>query len=90
MTTELEELKRAENSPSLWKLHADSLIALLEVSRAVNENGTRVLNLANQHGEKLQGSILQSSIQRLHDAAELAVKTLSAVPREKSVSAGAD
>ena len=32
MTTELEELKRAENSPSLWKLHADSLVALLEVA----------------------------------------------------------
>src|SRR5260370_4518644 len=30
MTTELEELKRVENSASLWKLHADSLLALLE------------------------------------------------------------
>jgi hypothetical protein len=90
MTTELEELKRAENSPSLWKLHADSLIALLEVTRAVNENGTRVLNLANQHGEKQQGSVLQASIQKMHDTTDLAVKTLSAVPREKSVSAGAD
>jgi hypothetical protein len=90
MTTELEELKRAENSPSLWKLHADSLIALLEVTRAVHENATRVLNLANQHGEKQQGSLLQVSIQKLHDTTELAVKTLSAVPRERSASAGAD
>jgi hypothetical protein len=90
MTTELEELKRAENSPSLWKLHADSLIALLEVSRAVNENGARVLNLASQHGEKQQAHVLQASIQKLHDTTDLAVKTLSAVPREKSVSAGAD
>ena len=38
MTTELEELKRAENSPSLWKLHADSLVALLEVAAALSEN----------------------------------------------------
>jgi hypothetical protein len=90
MTTELEELKRAENSPSLWKLHADSLIALLEVTRAAHENATRVLNLANQHGEKQQGSLLQVSIQKLHDTTELAVKTLSAVPRERSASAGAD
>ena len=35
MTTEMEELKRAENSPSLWKLHADSLVALLEVADAL-------------------------------------------------------
>jgi hypothetical protein len=90
MTTELEELKRAENSPSLWRLHADSLIALLEVSRAVNENGARVLNLANQHGEKHQVSALQASLQKLQGTSELAVQTLSANPREKSAGAGAD
>ena len=46
MTTELEELKRAENSPSLWKLHADSLVALLEVASALSENATRVVTEA--------------------------------------------
>ena len=89
VTTELEELKRAENSPSLWRLHADSLIALLEVSRAVNENGARVLNLANQHGDKQQGIVLQASIQKLRETTEFAVKTLAAVPQEKSAGAGA-
>ena len=29
MTTELEELKRAENSASLWNLHAESVVVLL-------------------------------------------------------------
>jgi hypothetical protein len=90
MTTELEELKRAENSASLWRLHADSLIALLEVSRAVNENGARVLNLASQHGEKHQVSALQASLQKLQVTSELAVQTLAANPREKSAGAGAD
>ncbi|MGA9039083.1 MAG: hypothetical protein WB421_00985 [Terriglobales bacterium] len=90
MTTELEELKRAENSPSLWKLHADSLIALLEVSRAVNENSARVLNLAKQHGEKQQMSMLQASLQKLQDATELSMKTLTAIPPEKGLGAGAD
>ena len=42
MTTEMEELKRAENAPSLWKLHADSLLALLEVASALSENAARV------------------------------------------------
>src|SRR5207245_5204460 len=50
MTTELEELKRAENSASLWKLHADSLLALLEVARALAENAARVMALADQQG----------------------------------------
>ena len=90
MTTELEELKRADNSPSLWRLHADSLIALLEVSRAVNENGARMLNLANQHGEKQQGIVLQASLRKLHETAEFAAKTLAAAPQQRSAGAGAD
>jgi len=36
-STELEELKRADNSPSLWKLHADSLVALLEVAHVLSD-----------------------------------------------------
>jgi hypothetical protein len=56
----------------------------------VNENAVRVLNLANQHCAKQQGGVLKASIQRLHDTTELVVKTLSAISREKSVSAGAD
>jgi hypothetical protein len=90
MTTELEELKRAQNSPSLWKLHADSLIALLEVSRAVHENGARVLNLAKQRGEKQPCEVLQASMQKLHETTELAVKTLSTIPRQRSAGASAD
>ncbi len=32
ITTEMEELKRSQNSPSIWKLHADSLVVLIDLS----------------------------------------------------------
>src|SRR5205823_7052656 len=52
ITTELEELKRSENSASLWKLHADSLLGLLEVASAVTENGRRVLTTTSNRSEE--------------------------------------
>ena len=50
MTTELEELKRAENSPSLWKLHADSLVTLLEVAATLSEK-----RLPGERGSRRSG-----------------------------------
>ncbi|MGH9513435.1 MAG: hypothetical protein ACRD2U_14995 [Terriglobales bacterium] len=83
ITTELEEMKRAGNSPSLWKLHVDCLIALLEVSRATCENADRVLVPANQQGlpEGIGG--LKTSMKRLADSARLAIATLTG-SREKA------
>ena len=89
ITTELEELKRGENSPSLWKLHAESLIALLELARGVDENSSRVLALANQHGDKEQNDALQKSIQKLTDSTSLAIKALNGSHPEQSASASA-
>lgn len=87
MTTELEELKRSENSPSLWRLHADSLLALLEITRALSENAGRVLALANQHGNTTEAEAIQTSVQKLHSSSELVVKTLTGAPAEKGVGA---
>ncbi|MBV9183303.1 MAG: hypothetical protein JO356_18530, partial [Acidobacteria bacterium] len=44
--TELEELKRANNSPSLWNLHADLLVTLFEIDAKTIENVDRVCTLA--------------------------------------------
>jgi hypothetical protein len=87
MTTELEELKRAENSESLWKLHADSLIVLLEIGRTVNQNASRVMTLAEQRGAKVEADKIRAPLQKLLDASQLAEKTLTGVPVEKSVGA---
>jgi hypothetical protein len=89
IATELEELKRVENSPSLWKLHAESLIALLELARVANDNSSRVLALAQQHGCQEQIDALQKSVQKLVDSSSLATKTLNGSPHEQSAGASA-
>jgi hypothetical protein len=89
MTTELEELKRCENSASLWKLHADSLVALLEVARTMNEHATRVLASANQQGDTDHADAIQTSVQKLRACSELVVKTLTTPPDHKSAGAAA-
>jgi hypothetical protein len=87
MTTELEELKRAENSESLWKLHADALIVLLEISRTVNDNATRVMTLAEHRAAKVEADKIRTPLKRMLDSAELAEKTLAGTASEKSLSA---
>lgn len=42
ISTEMEEIKRSPNSHSLWKLHADSLTVLLQISRSVSESASRI------------------------------------------------
>jgi hypothetical protein len=88
MTTELEELKRAESSPSLWKLHADSLIVLLEVEGSVHENTGRVITAAKQQGAANDVETLQASQKKLNDCSALVLKALTAKPAEKVVAAG--
>jgi len=87
MTLELEELKRAANSPSLWKLHADSLVVLLEVGRTVNENAARVITLAEQRGAKVEADKIRPTVQKLFDVSQLTHKTLAGVPSQSSMSA---
>ena len=82
MTTELEELKRAENSPSLWKLHADSLLALLEVASALSENAARVATEASAAGNSAASETIKVSLQRLHHRCDLIGDTLSQSGRQ--------
>ncbi len=88
MTIEIEELKRAENSASLWKLHADALIVLLEIGRSVSQNAERVMTLAEQRDAKVEAEKVQPSLQKLHDCAVLVEKTLLRAPGEKGIGAG--
>jgi len=77
MTTELEELKRAENSPSLWKLHADSLVTLLEVATALSESASRAVVEAGNSGNTAAGEPIQVSLQRLRHRCTLIADTLA-------------
>jgi hypothetical protein len=87
MTTELEELRRAESSPSLWKLHADSLVTLLEIERSVIPPAERVMELARQNGTPRDAETIETSLKKLHDCIALVLKTLTAKPAEKVSSA---
>jgi len=87
MTTELEELKRCENSASLWKLHADALIVLLEIASTLNDKAERLL-AHFEHEDSLPHSVaIRSSMQKLRDCAELAVATLMGDQDQKSAAA---
>jgi hypothetical protein len=88
MTTELEQLRRAESSPSSWKLHAGSLIVLLEVARGVHEDTGRVIAAAKQQGDASGVERLQASQKKLNECSELVLKTLTAKPSEKVAGAG--
>jgi len=83
MSTELEELKRAENSPSLWKLHADSLLALLEVAAALSENAARAITEAGDSGNSGDGETIKASLQRLHQRCDLIANTLAQTGNQK-------
>jgi len=89
INTELEELKRCGNSPSLWKMHSDSLIVLLEIARSVGESAGRVANLAAQQGQTAQSEAIQASLKRLRDCGDLASRTLSRSTEQKTVASGA-
>ena len=90
LITELEELKRANNSPSLWKLHADSLVTLLEIGSKATENSERVCTLASQRGHRQQVEEIQTSLKKLHDYSGIAESTLTGSVEAKSAAVGAD
>jgi hypothetical protein len=84
MTTELEELRRTQNSPSLWRLHADALVVLLVIERSVQENVKRVMAPADPEGAG-QTEAIQTSLNKLHDCTAQVLQTLA--PAEKVVGA---
>jgi hypothetical protein len=88
--TELEESKHAANSPSLWRLHADALVVLLEVARSLEQNAERMVMLAKQHNSPDGAKAIQGSLRKMQDCSEVVLRELSGAPAEKAVSAGAD
>jgi hypothetical protein len=86
MTTELEELRRTQNSPSLWRLHADALVALLEIERSVQENVKRLMVSAETQGARTEA--IQASLKKLHDCTALVQQTLSPADKVAGATGG--
>ena len=88
--TEWEELKRAGNSPSIWKLHADSLATLLEIGSNAAENAERVSIMAAQRGHRQHVEEIQTSLKKLREYSRIAERNLTAAAEPRGAAAGAD
>jgi hypothetical protein len=88
--TEWEELKRAGNSPSIWRLHADSLATLLEIGSNAAENAERVSIMAAQRGHRQHVDEIQSSLKKLREYSSIAERSLTASAEPRGAAAGAD
>src|ERR1035438_5932980 len=79
ISTELEELKRSQKMSSLWKLHADAVVVLLDMASTSTEDAGSVAKMAEQSGSDTAARAIHESVQKLRNQADVAVKTLANV-----------
>ncbi len=79
ISTELEELKRSSKMSSLWKLHADAVVVLLDMASSSTEDAGSVAQMAEQSGSATAARAIHESVQKLRNQADVAVKTLANV-----------
>jgi hypothetical protein len=79
ISTELEELKRSQKMSSLWKLHADAVVVLLDMASTSTEDAGGVARTAEQNAEGAAARAVHESAQKLRNHADIAVKTLANV-----------
>jgi len=79
IATELEELKRSQKMSSLWKLHADAIVVLLDMASTSTEEAGSVAKQAEQGGAGVAAKSIHDSVQQLRTRSDVAVKTLANV-----------
>jgi hypothetical protein len=79
VSTELEELKRSQKMSSLWKLHADSVVVLLDMASTSTEDAGSVAKAAEQGGSGAAALAIHESAKKLRAQSDAAVKTLANV-----------
>jgi hypothetical protein len=79
ISTELEELKRSQKMSSLWKMHADALVVLLDMASSTTEDAGAVAKQAEPSGTMAAGKAIHESVHKLRSQADAAVKTLANV-----------
>jgi hypothetical protein len=78
ITTEMEELKRSQNSPSVWKLHADSLVVLVDLGKRLAEGVDRLGLVGGEEPEtKSNSEPLRASLEKLRARTIEAAKLIS-------------
>jgi hypothetical protein len=79
ITTEMEELKRSRNSRSIWKLHADSLVILIDLAKRLAEAVDRLtLTIGQQSETQADSEPLGSSLEKLRERTAEAAKLIAA------------
>ncbi len=77
ITTEMEELKRSRNSASVWKLHADSLIVLIDLGKRLAEDVDRlVVSIGQQAETQANGEPLRGPLEKLRERIAEAAKLI--------------
>jgi hypothetical protein len=77
ISTELEELKRSQSMSSLWKLHADALVVLLDMASTATEEAGTIAKNAEQSGAGVAAQAIHESVQKLRSRSDIAVKLLA-------------
>jgi hypothetical protein len=77
VNTELEELKRSQSMSSVWKLHADALVVLLEVASTTAEEAEGVANLTGNSDAAASAKAIRETVQKLRARGDEAVKALA-------------
>ena len=67
ISTELEELKRSQKMSSLWKLHADSIVVLLDMASSSTEDAGSIAKMAEQTGSGTAGKSIHESVKKLRN-----------------------
>ena len=79
ISTEIEELKRSENSRSIWKLHADSLVVLIDLAQRLAEAVDRLALTVGKQGEaQASAEPLRASLVKLRGRTAEAAKLIAA------------
>jgi len=77
INTELEELKRSQSMSSLWKLHADALVVLLDIASTSAEEAASVSKAAEAKDGAASAKAIRETVQKLRNRSDLAVKALA-------------
>jgi len=77
LTTEIEELKRSQNSRSIWKLHADSLVILVDMAKRLADAVDRLATATGQQPDaQTRSNALQISLEKLRERTAQAAKLI--------------
>jgi hypothetical protein len=64
---------------SLWKLHADAVVILLDMASTSTEEAGSVAKSADQSGSGAAARAIHESVAKLRSQSDIAVKTLANV-----------